>query len=152
LIGPFIFFENLNGARYAELLTNQIIPALREIFNQEEMNEIWFQQDGCPAHNTLQVQEILRDHFNDRVISNNGPVSWPARSPDISPLDFYLWGAAKNEIYEFDPPETIAILQERTVDVLRSINRNTIRRVCRAVKQRCQRCIEENGRHFQQFR
>jgi len=151
LLGPFIFLENLTGDGYAELLTHHIIPAVTELFNPEELANIWFQQDGCPAHNTRRVQEILRENFNDRVISNRGPILWPARSPDLSPVDFYFWGAAKNEVYEFDPPETVQVLEARTRDVLRSINRNTIRRACRSVKDRCQKCVQQNGGHFQQF-
>ena len=75
LLGPFIFFENLNSDRYAELLTHRIIPAITEHFNPEELANIWFQQDGCPAHNTRRVHEILRETFDNRIISNRGPIS-----------------------------------------------------------------------------
>lgn len=116
---------------------------------REEIENIWFQQDGCPAHNTRDVQNLLRQEFNNNVISNKGPVSWPARSPDITPLDFYLWGYVKNEVYELDPPANVEELEYRVRDILSGINGNTIRRVTNLVFQKCQKCITVNGHHIE---
>ena len=113
LIGPFFYNYTLNDQRYLELLEGQILPAIRAIIPQNQLNNVWFQQDGRPAHNVQVVQTLLRQTFNNKVISNGGPVNWPARSPDITPLDFYLWGYVKNEVYEFEPPETIRKNQRR---------------------------------------
>ena len=147
LIGPFIFDENLNGNRYVQLLQQQIIPAIRNTVPPNELRNTWFQQDGCPAHNTRDVMAILRDIFGDKIISNNGTIAWPARSPDLTPPDFYLWGYAKNEVYEFLPPENRAELQERVQDVLTRINGNTLRRVTRRVIKQCEKCVINGGRH-----
>lgn len=151
MIGPFIFDHNLNGVRYLDLLQTRIIPAIRNIVPPEQFNELWFQQDGCPAHNTRTVREFLTETFGQRVISNNGPIPWPARSPDLTPLDFYLWGFVKNEIYEFDPPENREVLEARVLDSLNGINRNTLRRVTNSVRGRCERNIQQNGAHIEQF-
>ena len=32
-------------------------------------------------------------------IGQGGPVPWPARSPDLNPLDFWLWGHLKAMVY-----------------------------------------------------
>ncbi|KAL5510433.1 hypothetical protein EMCRGX_G005975 [Ephydatia muelleri] len=37
-----------------------------------------------------------------------GPIPWPARSPDLSPLDLWLWGYLKNKVYS----HSVATLQE----------------------------------------
>jgi len=34
---------------------------------------------------------VLREMFPGRLISLRGDVGWPARSPDLSPCDFFLW-------------------------------------------------------------
>lgn len=131
-------------------MEGHILPAIRAIIPREQvLNDIWYQQDGCPAHNTREVQELLMQEFNNKLIANHGPISWPARSPDIAPLDFYLWGYVKNEVYEFEPPATIEQLEERVRDVLNNINGNTIRKVTRTVSKKCENCIEKNGRHFE---
>lgn len=129
------------------MLQNQILPAIRDVA-QNEFHNVWFQQDGCPAHNYRAVKDLLRRTFGDKLISNGGPIPWPARSPDITPLDFFLWGHVKNEVFEFEPPETLAILEERSREVFVNINRNTLRRVTNTVLKKCRDCVARNGQHF----
>jgi hypothetical protein len=35
----------------------------------------------------------------------NGPVAWPARSPALNPLDFFLWDCMKSRVYHNGKPE-----------------------------------------------
>jgi hypothetical protein len=35
-----------------------------------------------------------------RWIGRGGSITWPPRSPDLTPLDFFLWGYAKNIVYQ----------------------------------------------------
>jgi hypothetical protein len=49
--------------------------------------------------NSRQPKEILDEQYPDRWIGRGGPRSWPARSPDLNPLDFFLWGHVKNVVY-----------------------------------------------------
>ena len=30
------------------------------------------------------------------------PVAWPAKSPGLTPLDFFLWGCMKEKVYKTD--------------------------------------------------
>ncbi|EZA62612.1 hypothetical protein X777_10243, partial [Ooceraea biroi] len=48
-------------------------------------------------------RNILNESFPDRWIGRGGRISWPARSPDLTPLDFFLWGHLKNEVYRDIP-------------------------------------------------
>ena len=59
----------------------------------------FFQLDGAPAHWGLIVRETLHAEFPDRWIGRDGPIMWPARSPDITPLDFFLWGYLKTKVF-----------------------------------------------------
>ena len=43
-----------------------------------------------------------QDGFGDRWIRMSGPTAWPARSPDLTCLDFFLWGYMKSMVYETD--------------------------------------------------
>jgi hypothetical protein len=52
----------------------------------------WFQHDGAPPHFSRNVQGILNRMYSNRWIGRGGPHHWPARSPDLSPLDIFLWG------------------------------------------------------------
>ncbi|KFM77029.1 Transposable element Tc1 transposase, partial [Stegodyphus mimosarum] len=55
----------------------------------------WLQQ---PHWGTI-VRSSLNDHFIGRWIGRGGPIPWPPRSPDISPLDFLFWGFVKDNVY-----------------------------------------------------
>ncbi|GFU92256.1 putative DD41D transposase [Trichonephila clavipes] len=94
IIGPY-FFKNdeghnvtVNGDRYRAMITNFFIPEL----NNHDVQELWFQQDGATCHTTRATIDLLKDTFGDRLISRFGPVNWPPRSCDLTPLDYFLWG------------------------------------------------------------
>ncbi|GFY09626.1 uncharacterized protein TNCV_381211 [Trichonephila clavipes] len=94
IIGPY-FFKNdeghnvtVNGDRYRAMITNFFIPEL----NNHDVQELWFQQDGATCHTDRATIDLLKDTFGDRLISRFGPVNWPPRSCDLTPLDYFLWG------------------------------------------------------------
>jgi hypothetical protein len=39
-------------------------------------------------------------HFPGRWVGHEGPIPWPPRSPDITPLDFFLCGYVKDIVYK----------------------------------------------------
>jgi hypothetical protein len=83
---------------------------------------VFFQQDGAPPHWSLTVRAFLNQHFPNRWIGRAGPISWPAKSPGITPCDFFLWGYVKDGVYR-TPVADINDLKDRikaavaTVDV-----------------------------------
>ncbi|XP_024869057.1 uncharacterized protein LOC112452865, partial [Temnothorax curvispinosus] len=90
IIGPFFIEGNLNANTYLQLLRNQIVPAIDNLFHGNIQN-IWFQQDGAPPHYAVVVRQFLTDTFPNRWIGRRGEIEWPPRSPDLSPLDYFLW-------------------------------------------------------------
>ena len=53
-------------------------------------------------HSNAEVTAELDRIFEDRWYRYRrlGPWNWPPRSPDITPLDFHLWGIPKEKIHE----------------------------------------------------
>jgi hypothetical protein len=51
-----------------------------------------FQQDGAPPHWARIVREVLDMRYPGRWVGRDEPIPWPPRPPDITPLDFFLWG------------------------------------------------------------
>ena len=64
---------------------------------EEDIGNIWFQQDGAKCQIAEATLHVLRPVFEDRIISRRVDVVWPPRSCDLTPLDYYLWGAAKDK-------------------------------------------------------
>ncbi|GFW01932.1 DUF4817 domain-containing protein [Trichonephila clavipes] len=69
------------------------------LFLKTGENELWFQQDGATCHTAHATIDLLKDTFGDRQISRFGPVNWPPRSCDLTPLDYFLWGYVKSLVY-----------------------------------------------------
>ena len=61
---------------------------------------MYFQYDGAPPHYTRHVRGYINESFPNRWLGHGGPVAWPPRSPDLTPLDYYLWGHMKTVVYE----------------------------------------------------
>ena len=60
---------------------------------------MWFVNDGAPAHFLRIVREHLILTFQDCWIDQQGPKSCPLRSPELDPLDSWLWGYLKALVY-----------------------------------------------------
>ncbi|GFU57145.1 uncharacterized protein TNCV_1780071 [Trichonephila clavipes] len=108
IIGPY-FFKNdeghnvtVIGDRYRAMITDFFIPEL----NNHDVQELWFQQDGATCHTARATIDLWKDTFGDRLISRFGPVNWPPRSCDLTPLDYFLWGYVKSLVYA-DKPQTL---------------------------------------------
>jgi hypothetical protein len=63
----------------------------------------WFQHDGAPTHCTNVLCEYLDETFGDIWNGRGGPITWPPRSPDLTPLDLFLWRTCKAWWYETRP-------------------------------------------------
>lgn len=72
----------------------------------------------------------------------------PAHSPDLNPLDFRFWAAARNEVYR-KKPESIDSLIQCVRRIAESYDEDTIRRVSHNVLKRAGLCLHANGSHFQ---
>ena len=61
----------------------------------------------------------LQEHFPGRLISLKAEVEWAPHSPDLSPLDFFLWGYIKDRVYKEKPRTTEALKTVITAEVAR---------------------------------
>ncbi|GFY13570.1 uncharacterized protein TNCV_4959401 [Trichonephila clavipes] len=98
------------------MITNFFIPEL----NNHDVQELWFQQDGTTCHTARATIDLLKDTFGDRLISRFGPVNWPPRSCDLTPLDYYLCGYVKSLVYA-DKPQTLDHLEDNIRRVIADI-------------------------------
>ena len=88
-----IFFEieqgtavTVNGERCRDMLNEFLFPKIEE----DDMGDIWFQQDGTTCHTANVTINLLRTAFENRIIRRNSDVNWSRRSCDLTPLDYFL--------------------------------------------------------------
>lgn len=150
VIGPYFFEEagrtvTVNQERYLRMLDIFAIPELKR--NRLGMKNILFQQDGATAHTANRVMDYLRRKFRGRVISRHGDIAWPARSPDLSVCDFFLWGYLKSKVYA-NKPRTLEDLKEAIKEVIGSITNEMLSKVFDSFAARLEECMLRNGHHL----
>ncbi|GFW79424.1 putative DD41D transposase [Trichonephila clavipes] len=149
IIGPY-FFKNdeghnvtVNGDRYRAMITNFFIPEL----NNHDVQELWFQQDGATCHTAHATIDLLKDTFGDRLISRFGPVNWPPRSCDLTPLDYFLWGYVKSLVYA-DKPQTLDHLEDNIRRVIADIRPQMLEKVIEKWTSRLDYIRASRGSHM----
>lgn len=88
--------------------------------------------------------------FPNRWIGTGGFQTWPARSPDLNPLDFFLWGAIADRIYASEVLNADD-LRQRIGIAFQEISAEMVERSILNCERRITYCIEENGGHFGNF-
>lgn len=151
LIGPVELPPRLNGQRYLQFLVEQLPTLLEDLPLQTRMN-MWFMHDGAPPHFSLIVREHLNRVYPNKWIGRSGPVSWPARSPDLNPMDFFFWGDLKRRVYD-TPIETEDDLRRRIFHHSQEMKNNIqmLWRVQQGLVRRALMCTRQGGTHFEQF-
>lgn len=152
VIGPY-FFENengnavtVNGERYRNMITDFFWHELDDF----DLEDMWFQQDGATCHTSRDTINLLREKFNDRVISRNADVTWPPRSCDITPLDFFLWGYVKSLVYS-NKPQTLNDLKTNIIRVIGEISAGLCGKVTKNWCSRIEFLKKSRGGHLQEI-
>ena len=92
---------------------------------EEDISNIWFQQDGATYHTAEATLHVLCPVFKDRIINRRADVVWPPRSCDLIPLGYYLWAAVKDNC-DADKPETIDAFRHNIREAIGKIQLHTI--------------------------
>ncbi|GFT73386.1 putative LOC100569746 [Trichonephila clavipes] len=98
------------------MITNFFTPEL----NNHDVQELWFEQDGVTCHTARATIDLLKDTFGDRLISRFGPVNWPPRSCDLTPLDYFLLDYVNSLVYA-DKPQMLDHLEDNIRRVIADI-------------------------------
>ncbi len=88
--GPIFFISTITGDVYQDIIQHFV--------SQLEKSECrsWLQQDNACLHVSTNTTSFIIKFFKERLISAN---LWPPHSPDLSPLDFFIWNYLKNRVY-----------------------------------------------------
>ena len=108
------------------------------------------QQDGAPPHYATPVRKWLNDTFPGRWIGRRGPVEWAPRSPDLTPLDFFLWGYMKQLVYK-KTIKDLNDLRQKITRAVKSIKPDVINSVFLNISKRLEKVILVGGGHIEQL-
>ena len=145
---PYFFDGTVNAQNYLEMIMDHMVPELKK---HRALSRTIFMQDGAPPHFASSVRDFLKQQFQNRVISRGCDVVWPPRSPDLNPLDYWLWGMLKSKIYSRIKPTSIEHLKELIREACANL---TVEEYACAVAQlhhRLDLLFEVNGSNFEQY-
>jgi transposase len=148
LIGPYFFRGNVTKNSYLEMLQTCFVPNIRDLLMEKD-EEIMFQQDGASAHYADIVKEYLNQIFPEKWIGRGGPIEWPPRSPDLNPLDFFLWGFLKSIVYTVEPPQNQQELEDRIENACKMVTPEMLWNVQNELRRRVNKCVEMRGQQFE---
>lgn len=156
LIGPFFLDQRVNGDVYLELLENDFLPDVQAQLGND-IARVIFQQDGATPHRRHDVVQWINEHFPRRSIGMGLHVPWPARSPDLTSCDFFLWGFIKELVYVHRPFDNLDQMRQTIEHVFEELRTQgdfqpMLNRVARAVLSRMRHCIANGGRQVESYR
>ena len=90
------------------------------------------------------VMEWLKSRFQNQTISIRKLFPWPARSPDLSPLELFLWGDVKDVAFRARPTN-ITDIKTKIRAAIRAIPGGILTRVISNFDYRLYLCIAPSG-------
>ncbi|KAJ8948322.1 hypothetical protein NQ318_019306 [Aromia moschata] len=119
------------------------------VLNDLSNENVFFQQDGCPAHHAITVRNWLNSEFNEHWIGRDGPILWPPRSPDVKISDFYLRGRLKQIVYREPLENDEEQLKTRIQNAVKSLSIEEIRNSFNEFRARIEICAAKGGALFE---
>lgn len=144
VIGPYFFDDKLTAVSYLQMLNDLLLPELQRL--NIGKNRIWFMPDGAKAHYAVQVRAFLDREFPN-WIGREGGIAWP----DLTPMDFSIWGFIKSQVYRTRPINRVDLI-EKITDAHGRISPQILQNTYNGVINRLRTCIEQNGGYIGTFR
>ncbi|GBM72564.1 hypothetical protein AVEN_81835-1 [Araneus ventricosus] len=77
-------------------------------------------RDDVLSRCTRPIRELL-DSVPEYWIGREGQLPWAPRSPDITPLDFFLWGFVKDIVYQTCVTDTLVSKEWMQLPILTAV-------------------------------
>ncbi|KAK2951235.1 putative transposable element tc3 transposase [Blattamonas nauphoetae] len=137
--------EKNAGPVYRSVLNDYLFPALRKRTNFRRQ---FFMQDGASPHTALETGTFLNHALPNRWIGMIGTIEWRARSPDMTPCDFFWWGHLFDKMYAHSP-DTLEELKNAIRTEMGRISIEMCQNAVRSFQARVAVLLDRNGAHVE---
>jgi len=107
-----------------------------------EYKKYYFQQDGPLLIHLI----LLASKFGRKFLAKG---TWPARSPELNPYDYFLWGYLKDRVYK-PMPKTLDDMKVNIEREIRNIKRDGLKSRFLNFRKILNLIIEAKGGHIEQ--
>lgn len=125
--------EQRTGATYMQQCLHKLIAALQE----NGIENAVFQFDGNRTHSWEPALQYLANKGVETL------AEWPARSPDLSPIE-NMWALVAKEVSERGPVDEKE-LAKFVVEEWDKIPQETVNKLVRSFRGRCRMCVDGQG-------
>ncbi len=136
---PHVFEQGLkiNAEVYVHVLDTVVKPWMERVARGRKYV---FQQDGAPAHTSKSAQEYCARSFPAFITKD----MWPPSSPDLNPLDFFVWSALE-ELVNKSPHNNRTSLIAAIERGFQDLSRVHVQRACASFRPRPEKCVAAEG-------
>ncbi len=140
---PHIFDVGLkvNAEVYVEVLETKVLPWMFEVAGGRLFT---FQQDGAPAHTSARAQKWCAQNMPNFIEKD----SWPPSSPDLNPLDYYVWSVLEEDVNSTSY-NTRSALVEAIKRAFERLDKDKLKRACASFRGRLEKCVAAEGGFFE---
>ncbi|GFU36615.1 transposable element Tcb2 transposase [Trichonephila clavipes] len=128
---------SVNGTRYC----NEILLPYVRLFRGAMGLQFLFMDDNVPCHRTVADEQLLESEDIERM-------NWPARSPDLNPIE-HVWDFLGRRLAaRVLPPVTIRELRLALQDEWAAMPQQLIDTLILSMGRRCETCLAVRGDHI----
>ncbi|GFX80517.1 transposable element Tcb2 transposase [Trichonephila clavipes] len=128
---------SVNGTRYCDEI---LLPYVR-LFRGAMGLQFLFMDDNAPCHRTVSAEQLLESEDIERM-------DWPARSPDLNPIEHVWEFLGRRLAARTLPPVTIRELQLALQDEWAAMPQQLIDTLILSMGRRCETCLAVRGDHI----
>ncbi|GFX78765.1 transposable element Tcb2 transposase [Trichonephila clavipes] len=128
---------SVNGTRYC----NEILLPYVRLFRGAMGLQFLFMEHNAPCHRTVAAEQLLESEDIERM-------DWPARSPDLNPIE-HVWDFLGRRLSARTlPPVTIRELRLALQDEWATMPQQLIDTLILSIGRRCETCLAVRGDHI----
>ncbi|GFT91234.1 transposable element Tcb2 transposase [Trichonephila clavipes] len=128
---------SVNGTRYC----NEILLPYVRLFRGAMGLQFLFMDDSAPCHRTVASEQLLESEDIERM-------DWPARSPDLNPIEHVWYFLGRRLAARTLPPVTIRELRLALQDEWAAMPQLLIKTLILSMGRRCETCLAVRGDHI----
>ncbi|GFU72470.1 transposable element Tcb2 transposase [Trichonephila clavipes] len=128
---------SVNGTRYCKEI---LLPYVR-LFRGAMGLQFLFMDDNAPCHRTVAAEQLLESEDIERM-------NWPARSPDLNPIEHEWDFLGRRLAARTLPPVTIRELRLALQDEWAAMPQQLIDTLILSMGRRCETCLAVMGDHI----
>ncbi|GFX28196.1 transposable element Tcb2 transposase [Trichonephila clavipes] len=128
---------SVNGTRYCNEILLPYVHLLRGAMGLQ----FFFMDDNAPCHRTVAAEQLLESEDIERM-------DWPARSPDLNPIE-HVWDLIGRRLAARTlPPVTIREFRLELQDEWAAMPQQLIDTLSLSMGRRCETCLAVRGDHI----